>query len=115
MANPRLYRELNEEMRRQKVNQLDLGALLNLAPQAISARMNGATPWKVDEAHKVHQFLGLPPEELARMFPPGGKSGIIPPRDPEAEAWRSAVEHFADAIIARTKNATTVGGTRRSA
>lgn len=65
--------ELICKMRRKHVTQADIAKALGLEYNTgISNRFLGKTPWELDEAYKVLDFLGIPLSEVFTYFPPEG-------------------------------------------
>jgi transcriptional regulator with XRE-family HTH domain len=60
------------EMARAGVTQVQLGAHLGMAQSAISKRLKGDTPWRVDELQRVAAYLDIP------------LSTLLPEREPAA-------------------------------
>ena len=63
--------ELELVMYRKKVSQLDLAkAIGGDGTCMISDRLRGKREWRLDEAYKVMQYLGLPLSKIYDYFPP---------------------------------------------
>lgn len=68
-----LYRKLRGALAEQGKHLYDMADYLNYKPMSISLRMTGKTPWRMDEAYRVMDFLSLPRERIFDYFPPDGK------------------------------------------
>lgn len=68
------YRKLRGAVVEKGLHLYDLAGLLGVEPMTVSQRMVGRTPWKLDEAYKVMDFLGLPKEQIFDYFPPEGRT-----------------------------------------
>lgn len=58
-----------------EVSQDELGLKIGLSQPAISRRMTGAMPWRLDELEKLAAALGLPLVELLDGSPLAAPSG----------------------------------------
>lgn len=69
-ANDRFI-ELQLMMRRQHVTQEDIAKAIGLESNcAVSNRLTGKSYWRLDEAYKVLERLGIPLSEIFTYFPP---------------------------------------------
>ena len=48
-----MYANLNAEMARNKITQIDLAKLLNMSPSTLSEKMNGKKDFKLSECKKI--------------------------------------------------------------
>lgn len=60
----RVSDEVRALMGRHRISQTDLAVWLGVNQTAISARLRGATEWKVSEIEKVAEGFGVHPSEL---------------------------------------------------
>lgn len=74
MSNYDRFIELECKMRRKHVTQTDIAKALGFDYNTgVSLRLNGKTPWGLDEAYKVLEFLEIPVSEIFNYFPPDKK------------------------------------------
>ena len=66
--------ELRRVMREQNVYVYDLANLLGITSAAMSMKLSGKNPLKLEEAYKILRFLHLPYKEVYRYFPPRGEA-----------------------------------------
>lgn len=73
--------EVRSLMGRRNVSQGTLAEIMGLNQTAVSARLRGKTPWKVDEVGHLAGFFGVP---AASFFRAGGTNPVIafPPKLP---------------------------------
>lgn len=74
------HSNVRAEMARMGVTQVQLAAHLDMAQAAVSRRLTGATPWRIDELQAVAAFLGVPVTTLlpteARTPSPAADAGM---------------------------------------
>lgn len=66
--------EVRALMGRHQVSQTALAEWLGLTQPAVSARLRGATEWKVSEIDRIAHGFGVHPSQLMGGFPTGGPS-----------------------------------------
>lgn len=71
-----LYRNLRAELTRQGLQIGDLGRAIDKCHSSVSLRMCGHTPFTMEEAYTIMDFLGLPYLDLPKYFPPKGIDGM---------------------------------------
>lgn len=65
------YIELEMVMYRKKVSQIELArAIGGDSSCMISNRLRGKSEWRLDEAYKAMEYLGLPLSQIYDYFPP---------------------------------------------
>lgn len=64
--------EVRALMGRHQVSQTTLAAWLGLTQPAVSARLRGATEWKVSEIDRISEGFAVHPSELMGGHPTGG-------------------------------------------
>lgn len=65
------YIELEIVMYRKKVSQIELArAIGGDSSCMISNRLRGKSEWRLDEAYKAMEYLGLPLSQIYDYFPP---------------------------------------------
>lgn len=79
----RVSQEIRSLMGRHQVSQARLAAWLDVNQTAVSARLRGATEWKIREIERVAEGFGIHPAELMGGYaesprPDGGPDGGIP-------------------------------------
>lgn len=47
----------------------DLASLINMSPDVLSKKMNGRTPWRIDECYAVLDALCIPYQKFHVFFP----------------------------------------------
>lgn len=55
---------VRELMYRRRARQQDIAALLGISPTALSDRMRGRTPWRLEEFVRIAELLGVSIAEL---------------------------------------------------
>lgn len=58
--------EIRALMGRHKVNQTQLAAAIGLKQSGVSERLNGKTPWNIDELDRVAAYFNVPITTLFR-------------------------------------------------
>lgn len=53
-----MFRNLRAEMLRRGLTQIDMAQAMRISMGSVSMRLNGHTPWKLDEAIEVKAWLG---------------------------------------------------------
>lgn len=80
--NERVSREVRALMGRHEISQARLAAWLGVNQTAVSARLRGATEWKIKEIERVAEGFGVHPAALMGGYAdsphPGGPDGGIP-------------------------------------
>lgn len=66
------YRKLRGKLRELDIDQRYLGIKLDMCVGSVSARMTGATPWRLDEMYHVMDIINEPYDRLHEFFPRGG-------------------------------------------
>ena len=56
--------EIREEMRRQKLSQLELAGRIGWAQSQLSKRLTGVVPFRADELERIADALGVPLHQL---------------------------------------------------
>ena len=69
MFYPRYYR-IYMRMREKKIKVGYLAAWVGISPAVLSKKLNGRTPWRLDECYAVLDALEVDRLELVRYFPP---------------------------------------------
>lgn len=82
--------EVRSIMARRNVNQTTLAVIMGINQTAVSARLRGRTPWKIDELETLAEFFGVPADSFLRI---GGTSPRPDGRGPDdGEAPRTGLE-----------------------
>ena len=72
---------IRSEVARNGIRSASIGDALGLGPGAVSRRLNGWTPFSVDEVGTLASLLGIPAETLgAVLLGPGDEKGPRPKR-----------------------------------
>ena len=69
MFYPRYFR-IYKRMREKKIKASYLAAYVGISPAVLSKKLNGRTPWRLDECYAVLDALEVDRRELVRYFPP---------------------------------------------
>jgi transcriptional regulator with XRE-family HTH domain len=63
---------IRAELARRRISQTALAAHLGVSQSWVASRLQGRTPFDVNELHAVAKFLGVPPSALLPDPPNGG-------------------------------------------
>ena len=69
MFYPRYFR-IYKRMKEKKLKASFVASIVGISPAAFSKKLNGRTPWRLDECYLVLDALGVDRRELVRYFPP---------------------------------------------
>lgn len=72
------YFNLRNKMKQCGIKVNDLAAALDLSPTVMSKKLNGRTPWRLDECYKVLDLLKVPREKMNNYFPAADVEVEIP-------------------------------------
>ena len=64
------YARIYKRMAEKKMKSGYLAAYVGISPAVLSKKLNGRTPWRLDECYAVLDALGVDRRELVRYFPP---------------------------------------------
>ena len=83
MFYPRYYR-IYKRMREKKIKASYLAAYVGISPAVLSKKLNGRTPWRLDECYAVMDALEVDRRELQKYFPAADVEIVINPEELEA-------------------------------
>lgn len=63
-----VYSKLRGRIKEIGLTETEFGEKINLSKSAISQRLNGKTPWKVDEIEKSCKILGINGTDVSLYF-----------------------------------------------
>lgn len=82
--------DIRTAMREQGYNQADLAELLGIDPTAVSKRLTGKRPFKLDEMRKIEAWLGVPSADRTVV---GAAVQMVPIiGQVAAGSWREAIQ-----------------------
>lgn len=64
------YARIYKRMKEKKIKAAYLAAYVGISPAVLSKKLNGRTPWRLDECYAVLDALEIDRRELVRYFPP---------------------------------------------
>lgn len=65
-----MYPEIRKEMKRQNIRLRDLAEYLGISTPALSMKLSGRSPIKLEECYKILQYLRIRPDLVFEYFPP---------------------------------------------
>ena len=84
MFYPRYFR-IYKRMAEKKMKSGYLAAYVGISPAVLSKKLNGITPWRLDECYAVLDALGVDRRELQKYFPAADVEIVINPEELEVE------------------------------
>ena len=49
---------------------MDVAAMLNMSESSFSMKLNGKTPWRLEEVYQICGILHIPFSDIPLIFPP---------------------------------------------
>ena len=65
-----MYPLVIREMKRQKLRQADLAEYLGISAPALSQKLSGKVPLKIEECYQILRYLRIDASRLPEFFPP---------------------------------------------
>ena len=87
------YTILQNELKTKGLHQYELADYLGVTASCVSARINGKTPWPIEDCYKVLALIGREPSDISQLFPP---SGISVSRKPTSEQYADVLHALRD-------------------